>query len=212
MKLYQHIETLWDYMQLKHQLQPADCLLVMCSNDLRVAEHAAKLYQQKLAPLIVFSGGKGRFTDGLFDKSEAETFAEIAQAAGVPDDAILLETQSTNSGENVRFTHQLLENRGILCDSVILVQKPFMERRAIATFEKQWQSPYSQLQVSSTAHPFFEYINEDMPLMMVLEALMEDYSRVKTYPEKGFQTEQVIPENVESSYQALLERFGFNFA
>lgn len=87
-----------------------------------------------------------------------------------------------------------------------------MERRAIATFEKQWQSPYSQLQVSSTAHPFFEYINEDMPLMMVLEALMEDYSRVKTYPEKGFQTEQVIPENVESSYQALLQRFGFNFA
>ncbi|ALR15886.1 MULTISPECIES: YdcF family protein [Vibrio] len=212
MKLYQHIETLWDYMQLKHQLKPADCLLVMCSNDLRVAEHAAKLYQQKLAPLIVFSGGKGRFTDGLFDKSEAETFAEIAQAAGVPGDAILLETQSTNSGENVRFTHQLLENSGILCDSVILVQKPFMERRAIATFEKQWQSPYSQLQVSSTAHPFFEYINEDMPLMMVLEALMEDYSRVKTYPEKGFQTEQVIPENVESSYQALLQRFGFNFA
>lgn len=212
MKLYQHIETLWDYMQLKHQLKPADCLLVMCSNDLRVAEHAAKLYQQKLAPLIVFSGGKGRFTDGLFDKSEAETFAEIAQAAGVPSDAILLETQSTNSGENVRFTHQLLENSGILCDSVILVQKPFMERRAIATFEKQWQSPYSQLQVSSTAHPFFEYINEDMPLMMVLEALMEDYSRVKTYPEKGFQTEQVIPENVESSYQALLQRFGFNFA
>lgn len=212
MKLYQHIETLWDYMQLKHQLKPADCLLVMCSNDLRVAEHAVKLYQQKLAPLIVFSGGKGRFTDGLFDKSEAETFAEIAQAAGVPDDAILLETQSTNSGENVRFTHQLLENSGILCDSVILVQKPFMERRAIATFEKQWQSPYSQLQVSSTAHPFFEYINEDMPLMMVLEALMEDYSRVKTYPEKGFQTEQVIPENVESSYQALLQRFGFNFA
>ncbi|MFN1550084.1 YdcF family protein [Vibrio natriegens] len=212
MKLYQHIETLWDYMQLKHQLKPADCLLVMCSNDLRVAEHAAKLYQQKLAPLIVFSGGKGRFTDGLFDTSEAETFAEIAQAAGVPGDAILLETQSTNSGENVRFTHQLLENSGILCDSVILVQKPFMERRAIATFEKQWQSPYSQLQVSSTAHPFFEYINEDMPLMMVLEALMEDYSRVKTYPEKGFQTEQIIPENVESSYQALLQRFGFNFA
>lgn len=212
MKLYQHIETLWDYMQLKHQLKPADCLLVMCSNDLRVAEHAAKLYQQKLAPLIVFSGGKGRFTDGLFDKSEAETFAEIAQAAGVPGDAILLETQSTNSGENIRFTHQLLENSGILCDSVILVQKPFMERRAIATFEKQWQSPYSQLQVSSTAHPFFEYINEDMPLMMVLEALMEDYSRVKTYPEKGFQTKQVIPENVESSYQALLQRFGFNFA
>ena len=210
MKLYRHIETLWDYMQLKHGLKPADCLFVMCSNDVRVAEHAANLYHQKLAPLIVFSGGEGRFTDGLFEKSEAETFAEIAKMSGVPSEAILLETESTNSGENVRFTEQRLKKEGKNCSSFILVQKPFMERRAIATFEKQWQSPYSQLQVSSTAHPFFEYINEDMPLMMVLEALMEDFSRVKSYPEKGFQTEQNIPQQVESSYQVLLERFGFD--
>lgn len=210
MKLYRHIETLWDYMQLKHELKPADCLFVMCSNDVRVAEHAASLYHQKLAPLIVFSGGEGRFTDGLFEKSEAETFAEIAKMSGVPSEAILLETESTNSGENVRFTEQRLKEEGKNCSSFILVQKPFMERRAIATFEKQWQSPYSQLQVSSTAHPFFEYINEDMPLMMVLEALMEDFSRVKSYPEKGFQTEQNIPQQVESSYQVLLERFGFD--
>ncbi|WP_029815904.1 YdcF family protein [Vibrio parahaemolyticus] len=210
MKLYQHIETLWDYMQLKQDLKPADGLFVMCSNDVRVAEHAAALYHQKLAPLIVFSGGEGRFTDGLFEKSEAETFADIARLAGVPSDAILVETRSTNSGENVRFTEQLLKEKGIQCESIILVQKPFMERRAIATFEKQWQSPYSQVQVSSTAHPFFEYINEDMPLMMVLEALMEDFSRVKSYPEKGFQTKQDIPNQVDSSYQVLLERFGFD--
>ncbi|HHX8534483.1 YdcF family protein [Vibrio alginolyticus] len=210
MRLYRHIETLWDYMQLKHELKPADCLFVMCSNDVRVAEHAAKLYHQKLAPLIVFSGGQGRFTDGLFEKSEAETFAEIAKLSGVPSEAILLETESTNSGENVRFTEQRLKEEGKQCSSFILVQKPFMERRAIATFEKQWQSPYTQLQVSSAALPFFEYINEDMPLMMVLEALMEDFSRVKSYPEKGFQTEQNIPQQVESSYQALLERFGFD--
>ncbi|MCR9884424.1 YdcF family protein [Vibrio alginolyticus] len=210
MRLYRHIETLWDYMQLKHELKPADCLFVMCSNDVRVAEHAAKLYHQKLAPLIVFSGGEGRFTDGLFEKSEAETFAEIAKLSGVPSEAILLETESSNSGENVRFTEQRLKEEGKQCSSFILVQKPFMERRAIATFEKQWQSPYTQLQVSSTALPFFEYINEDMPLMMVLEALMEDFSRVKSYPEKGFQTEQNIPQQVESSYQALLERFGFD--
>ncbi|MGR5205408.1 YdcF family protein [Vibrio sp. PNB23_22_6] len=212
MKLYQHIEILWDYMQLKHDVKPADCLFVMCSNDLRVAEYAAKLYQQNLAPLIVFSGGEGRFTDGLFEKSEAETLAEVAKLAGVPSEAILVETQSSNSGENVRFTEQLLKEKGIQCESLILVQKPFMERRAIATFEKQWQSSYSQLQVTSTAHPFFEYINEEMPLMMVLEALMEDFSRIKTYPEKGFQTEQEIPDHVEYSYQALREMFEFGRA
>ncbi|MEF1310012.1 YdcF family protein [Vibrio mytili] len=209
MKIYQHIETLWKYMQLQHRLQPADCLLVMCSNDERVAEHSAKLYLQGLAPLVIFTGGEGRFTEGLFDNSEAETFAEIAHACGVPVDAILMETQSTNSGENVRFTEQLLKEKNIHCDSFILVQKPFMERRAIATFEKQWQSPYRQVQVSSTAHPFFEYFNEEMPLMMVLEALMEDYVRIKTYPDKGFQTFQPIPEEVEAAYQTLHQQFGF---
>ncbi|MDF2152465.1 YdcF family protein [Vibrio sp. CAU 1672] len=212
MKLYQQIETLWGYMQLGHELQPADCLFVMCSNDMRVAEHAAALYHQKLAPLVIFSGGEGRFTDGLFDTSEAETFAAIARMAGVPGEAILLETQSRNSGENVRFTEQLLKNQGLHCSSLILVQKPFMERRAIATFEKQWQSPYSRLQVSSTAHSFFDYINEDMPLMMVLEALMEDFSRIKHYPAKGFQTTQPIPDHVADAYQVLHQRFGFGAA
>ncbi|GAK14993.1 LOW QUALITY PROTEIN: hypothetical protein JCM19053_4874 [Vibrio sp. JCM 19053] len=210
MRLYRHIETLWDYMQLKHELKPADCLFVMCSNDVRVAEHAAKLYHQKLAPLIVFSGGEGRFTDGLFEKKRGRNLCRDCKVVGVPSEAILLETKSTNSGENVRFTEQRLKEEGKQCSSFILVQKPFMERRAIATFEKQWQSPYTQLQVSSAALPFFEYINEDMPLMMVLEALMEDFSRVKSYPEKGFQTEQNIPQQVESSYQVLLERFGFD--
>lgn len=119
MKLYQHIEILWEYMQLKHKLKPADCLFVMCSNDLRVAEHAAKIYHQKFAPLIVFSGGEGRFTDGLFERSEAETFADIAKLAGVPSEAILLETKSSNSGENVRFTELLLKEKGISCDSLI---------------------------------------------------------------------------------------------
>ncbi|MCV5246818.1 YdcF family protein, partial [Escherichia coli] len=76
------------------------------------------LYHQKLAPLIVFSGGEGRFTDGLFEKSEAETFADIARLAGVPSDAILVETRSTNSGENVRFTEQLLKEKGIQCESI----------------------------------------------------------------------------------------------
>ncbi|MCV5900531.1 fructosamine kinase family protein, partial [Escherichia coli] len=39
--------------------------------------------------------------------------ADIARLAGVPSDAILVETRSTNSGENVRFTEQLLKEKGV---------------------------------------------------------------------------------------------------
>ncbi|END5526021.1 YdcF family protein [Vibrio vulnificus] len=206
MKLFRQIELLWQYMQLQHRLTPVDCLLVMCSNDLRVAEHAANLYKQGYAPYILFSGGEGRFTEGLFEKSEAETFAELAKASGVPTEAILLETKSSNSGENVCFSEQLLLEKGLVFESFILVQKPFMERRALATFEKQWQGPYSHLLVSSTGEAFFDYINEEMPLMLVLEALLEDFERIKHYPAKGFQTEQPLPDDVETAYQGIREK------
>lgn len=206
MKLFRQIELLWQYMQLQHRLTSVDCLLVMCSNDLRVAEHAANLYKQGYAPYILFSGGEGRFTEGLFEKSEAETFAELAKASGVPEEAILLETKSSNSGENVRFSEQLLIDKGLVFESFILVQKPFMERRALATFEKQWQGPYSHLLVSSTGEAFFDYINEEMPLMLVLEALLEDFERIKRYPAKGFQTEQPLPDDVETAYQGIREK------
>ncbi|EIZ1004901.1 YdcF family protein [Vibrio vulnificus] len=206
MKLFRQIELLWQYMQLQHHLTPADCLLVMCSNDLRVAEHAVSLYKQGYAPYILFSGGEGRFTEGLFEKSEAETFAELAKASGVPEEALLLEKKSSNSGENVRFSEQLLIDKGLVFDSFILVQKPFMERRALATFEKQWQGAYSRLLVSSTEEAFFDYINEEMPLMLVLEALLEDFERIKHYPAKGFQTEQPLPDDVETAYQEIREK------
>ncbi|ENN6468321.1 TPA: YdcF family protein [Vibrio vulnificus] len=206
MKLFRQIELLWQYMQLQHHLTPTDCLLVMCSNDLRVAEHAVNLYKQGYAPYILFSGGEGRFTEGLFEKSEAETFAELAKASGVPEEAILLETKSSNSGENVRFSEQLLIDKGLVFESFILVQKPFMERRALATFEKQWQGAYSRLLVSSTEEAFFDYINEEMPLMLVLEALLEDFERIKHYPAKGFQTEQPLPDDVETAYQEIREK------
>ncbi|MDE1225466.1 YdcF family protein [Vibrio aestuarianus] len=202
--LYQHIETLWQYMQMGQQLSPADIILVFCSNDIRVAEYAASLYHQKLAPYLMFSGGQGRFTEGLFDKSEAETFAAIAKDAGVPSEHILLETHATNSGENVLLTHELLQQKSIQTQRIILVQKPFMERRAFATFEKQWPEHYQSLVVTSTGESFFDYLNEEFTLDVALTALLEDFSRIKTYPEQGFQTKQIIPDEVEQAYHALL--------
>ncbi len=122
-RLYQQIETLWDYLQLHQQPNVADLILVLGSNDVRVAEHAAKLYHQGLAPYVLFSGGFGRFTQGVFNHNEAETFAAIAKDAGVPEHAILLETQSTNSGENLHFSHQLLVQQARPAKRILLVQK-----------------------------------------------------------------------------------------
>ncbi len=203
-RLYQQIETLWDYLQLHQQPDVADLILVLGSNDVRVAEHAAKLYHQGLAPYVLFSGGFGRFTQGVFNHSEAETFAAIAKDAGVPEHAILLETQSTNSGENLHFSHQLLVQQAWPAKRILLVQKPYMERRAYAKFMQQWPESVESVQVSSPAGSFFDYLTSELTSDFVLNAMLGDFERIRDYPALGFQITQPIPEPVMQAYQALL--------
>ena len=96
-----------------------------------MAEYAAELYARELAPLLLFSGGMGRFT-GEWAVPEAELFAEAAMKKGVPEDCILIENKSTNTGENVRFSRAVLEKAGIPePSSIIALQKPYMERRTL---------------------------------------------------------------------------------
>ncbi|ENM5740974.1 YdcF family protein [Vibrio metoecus] len=202
--LYQHIEILWNYLQLHQQPKPADVILVLGSNDLRVAEHAAKLYHQGLAPRVLFSGGLGRFTQGVFEQTEAETFAAIAKEAGVPEEALLLETQSTNSGENMLFSHQVLTQQAHPAQRILLLQKPYMERRAYATFLQQWPESVESVQVTSPSGGFFDYLTSELTSDFVLNAMLGDFERIRDYPDLGFQIEQPIPEPVTLAYQTLL--------
>lgn len=114
---------IWDYMHLHHTLKPADAILVLGSHQTAIGEYAAKLYLQGFAPLVIFSGGFGRITGDDFDKPEAEKFADIARGLGVPDEAIVIENKSTNTGDNIKFTADIVQNKGLRLKSIILVQK-----------------------------------------------------------------------------------------
>src|SRR3989304_9876337 len=73
---------------------------------------------------------------GIWDEPEAQKFARVARRIGVPEESMLSEDRSTNTGENVLFTRQLLLERGLDPERFILVQKRYMERRTYATFRK----------------------------------------------------------------------------
>ena len=149
-------ERLWDYHHVHHALESAEVILVLCSHDTAVAERGAELYLEGRAPLLVFSGGLGVITKNLWSEPEAELFARIARGMGVPDPDILVETRSTNTGENVQFTRRLLKERGLEPESLILVQKPYMERRTYATFKNYWPGP--RVSVTSPQVSFEEYL------------------------------------------------------
>lgn len=131
-------KQIWDYHHLNNTIEKADCILVLGSHDVRVAERAAELYLNGCAPLLIFSGGLGRLTEGVWSETEADLFAKIAINKGVPPQAILTENRSTNTGENILFTWQLLKEKNLDPQSFIVVQKPYMERRSFATFKKHW--------------------------------------------------------------------------
>src|SRR6185436_8429465 len=106
-------KKLWDYHHVNHALVKADCILTLGSHDLRVAERAAQLYLEGWAPLMIFSGGLGNFTKEVWTETEADQFAAIAVSMGVPSSSILVENRSTNTGENILFTQQLLEQKNL---------------------------------------------------------------------------------------------------
>ena len=184
-------QKLWDYHHLNHKLQKADCILALGSHDLRVAERAADLYFQKLAPTIIFSGGLGNLTDGIWKVPEADQFAAVAIAKGVPEQHILIENKSTNTGENIQFTQALLTEKRLDFHSFIVVQKPYMERRSYATFKKHW--PHKELFVTSPELDFGAYPNDEISTEQVIHIMVGDLQRIKLYPKKGFQIYQDIP-------------------
>ena len=193
---------LWDYHHLYHLPAPADVILVLGSLDLRVANRGAELYLEGLAPILIFSGGLGKVTSAMWKETEADLMSRIALDMGVPAEAIFIENKSTNTGENILFTQQLLEDKGLHPQHFLLVQKPYMERRSYATFKKHW--PDKELIVTSPQIAFEDYATPEMPMERVIELMVGDLQRIKIYPEKGFQIPQEIPDEVWSAYEKLV--------
>lgn len=204
-KTDQFAKVIWDYCHLKNHLKKSDAIFCLCSLDTRVAERAAKLYLEGFGDYIIFSGALGKLTKDRFTKTEAEVFAEIAIEMGVPKERVLLEDQSTNTGENIQFTYKLLQEKGLSPKSLLLVQKPYMERRTYAMCKKQWPDTDTEILVTSPQLTYDEYFNDDNPKDLVLNIMVGDLQRTQEYPKLGYQIEQNIPDKVWAAYKEMVK-------
>jgi uncharacterized SAM-binding protein YcdF (DUF218 family) len=197
---------IWDYHKLDQSLQTGDAILVLCSHDERVAERAVELFKEQWAQLVIFSGGLGAITKHLWTEPEAERFARLAIAAGLPKEKVIIENRSANTGENIRFTKELLAEMGLELEKFIVVQKPYMERRSFATFRKWW--PEKQVIVTSPQIDFDDYLanytNSALSANEVVSIMVGDLQRIRDYPARGFQIEQEIPAEVIAAYDELV--------
>lgn len=192
-------KMLWDYHCIYDPVPVCDVIVGLGSYDLRVAERAADLYLEGLAPWLIFSGKSGNFTQNLYPASEAEAFAEVALARGVPEKAIVLETQATNIGENIRFSLGKMVP-GVV--SPIFVTKPQTQRRVQATVPKQW--PQAKARVTAPLTAFEDQPTAEFPLDRLINEMTGDLTRILDYPATGYQIAQAVPLDVMEAYDYLI--------
>ncbi|MEW2553047.1 YdcF family protein [Streptomyces zhihengii] len=173
----------------------------MGSHDLGVAEVTAELYRRGMAPLVVFTGATSRTTRERMPRGEAEHYRERAVELGVPGEAILVESRARNTGENIRFSRELLEERGVSVSSVLLVSKPYEERRAHATARKLW--PGVEFVSASALMTMAAYIDSIGDARLVVDMLVGALQRLLVYPAQGFMISQDVPEDVQKAYERL---------
>ncbi len=194
---------LWDYLVLGDPLEKADGIMIFCSNDLRVAEFAAGLYHAGYASWICPSGGVGRLTYDLFHKPEALAFTDVLVKNGVPKYVIYPETRATNSAENTFFSRELIEKEKLHHARLIVLQKPYMERRTLATLTRYW--PDQHCFVSSPPIPFENYPFPGFTLTDLIHVLTGEFQRIMLYAERGWHSPQPVPYDVHAAYIRLVE-------
>src|SRR5262249_46354411 len=102
------VEVLWNYHDMQHDLHPCDVGIGLGSHDLGVAVIATDLFMRGFFPNIVFTGANALTTIDRFPRGEAVHYREYAVENGVPAESVMIETQATNTAENLVLTRELL--------------------------------------------------------------------------------------------------------
>ena len=211
MEYLEPLQVLWDYLGMHQKPEKADCIVGFGNFNDNIARRAAELYHAGYAPKVLFTGGLGRNTEGMFSQPEAVRFAETAMACGVPEKDIILETRSTNTKENIDFTREKLQELGLPHKSVLGVHQPFMERRIWAAMGVYW--PELKFTVTSPQVTIPQYLEaaqqQGLTLNAAISVIVGDFQRMDLYAKWGYQLPQEIPEFAWRAYD-LLVKMGYD--
>ncbi len=211
MDFLEPLQVIWDYLGMHQIPGKADVIVGFGNFNTNIARRAAELYLQGLAPVVLFTGGLGRNTEGLLPEPEAVRFARVAMECGVPEGSILMEPDSTNTAENILFTRRLLEDRGIAHDRILGVHQPFMERRITAAMGVYW--PEQAFSVTSPQTSVADYLadakKQGVTENAAISVIVGDFQRMDLYAKKGYQTPQYIPPEAWAAFHQLV-KMGFD--
>ncbi|MEV7217878.1 YdcF family protein [Kitasatospora cineracea] len=199
--------VLWDYHLLHQEVRPCSVIIGLGSHDLGVATTAARLYTAGMAPRVLFTGANSPTTQERFPRGEAIHYREHAIELGVPAASILVEPKATNTGQNIILAREVLEAASIAVSSVLIVSKPYEERRSFATCKKLW--PAIEVICTSERISLDDYVENIGNAKIVIDMLVGTLQRLIEYPAQGFTISQEVPPEALNAYQRLASR-GFD--
>lgn len=229
------------------EIKPADLpngekfgLLILAGNSLPLLTAAAgEVLANGFVDKILLSGGIGHATHYLrenyrkigFDFSEIMSEAEmnrvyLQEHFDIPSDCLLVENQSTNSGENARFSRQVMQEQlpGVP-QRILLLTDPLLQRRTKATFQLYWDevdlynfSPFvPKLTVFDEEMCFSpEVLNGCWQQNYFVNLALGEIPRLRNnsdgYGPKGknFIVDVAIPPAIETTFSALTKRYHYN--
>lgn len=210
-EIIKNLKIIWDYMNLNMTIPTCDVIIGCGCSKLDVPKRCSELYKDGYAPLIVFTGGFGKGTLGVFEKSEAEIYRDLAIKDGVPRENILIENKSTNTGDNFRFSLELLKSKNIKADKILIVNHSCAERRNYSSASAIIKD--KEIYVTSPVKSFEDYIKEieeDKEMIIHnISIVVGDLQRFIIYPQFGWQIENEVPDNVIDAYY-YLKKLGFD--
>jgi uncharacterized SAM-binding protein YcdF (DUF218 family) len=196
------VEVLWAYHNMRHALRRCDAGIGLGSHDLGVAIVATDLFHQGMFRRLVFSGANAPTTIDRFPQGEAVAYRDYAVEHGVPTEAILVDTAAANTEQNIKFSRALLEEQGTEVGSVLLMSRPYQQRRAFATCKKLW--PEVEVICYSRPLSLDDYIASIGDTKKVIDMLVGDTQRIEVYAERGFAIPQAMPESVRAAFRGLV--------
>ncbi len=202
-------KTLFSYERVDDSLERREIAIGFGNHSEYVARRAAELYLDGWVQKVLFTGGFGRITKGIWNVPEAEQFARIARGLGVPECDILLDVTATNTGENIAHSRRLLAGAGMTGVRAIVVEVPFRGRRTRSALEVQW--PELDFIMTSPTLSFEEFVavyGNEGPITVeeFFSVLVGDIQRIVEYGRRGWQTPQDVPADVTAAFERLVER------
>jgi len=146
----------------RDEAQPADVILVLGAAEYRGRpspvlkarlDHALELYNRKLAPRIMTTGGAGGdpvFTEGGVGRS-------YLTSHGVPDEAVIVENEGESTVQSTAMAGEIMRRMGL--DSAIVVSDGYHIYRVKQMLQSTGLKVYGSPRKERNPEPFHDWWN-----------------------------------------------------